>query len=444
MPTRPSVIFINRFFFPDHSATSQMLSDLAFGLRHRGYTVRIITSQLDYSDSTVRLKPRELVDGVDVIRVATTRFGRANLAGRALDYLSFYVAAATAILRHAKPGDVVVSKTDPPALATVSGLMARLKRAKRVNWLQDLFPEVATGLGLGQGGLNRLGTKALTRLRNRSLVSADANVAIGHLMADRVRAVAGGRPLYVIPNWADGDAIRPLSPSNTPLRHAWGLSDAFVVGYSGNLGRAHDVETLFSAIVELCAPGSQTTQAPGLPIRWVFVGGGAGYETLRARIHAHCLDDAVIFKRYQPRPKLGETLAVADVHLISLHPDLEGLIVPSKFYGIAAAGRPSLFIGAPDGELSRILDESGSGRWVAQGDVDGLIRAIWDYRASADARTTAGHRARQLFDTRYTMNHAVRAWDRLLRDLGVAPTAAPASEVTPASIAALHPTRSRS
>ena len=87
------IVFVNRFYAPDHSATSQMLTDLAIALAAGGADVQVITSRLRYDDVAASLAPHEVIDGVEVHRVWTSRFGRGNLAGRALDYLSFYVAA---------------------------------------------------------------------------------------------------------------------------------------------------------------------------------------------------------------------------------------------------------------------------------------------------------------------------------------------------------------
>ena len=87
------IVFVNRFYAPDHSATSQMLTDLAIALAAGGAEVQVVTSRLRYDDAAASLAPHELIDGVEVHRVWTSRFGRGNLAGRALDYLSFYVAA---------------------------------------------------------------------------------------------------------------------------------------------------------------------------------------------------------------------------------------------------------------------------------------------------------------------------------------------------------------
>src|SRR5690606_14713616 len=135
MHSRPRVIFLNRFFHPDLSATSQMLSDLAFGLAERGYDVQVITSRLRYDDPTARMPAREIIRGVRVHRIWTSGFGRHNLWGRGIDYLSFYASALRACVRTLRPGYILVAKTDPPMISVIGAIAARLLGAPLVNWL---------------------------------------------------------------------------------------------------------------------------------------------------------------------------------------------------------------------------------------------------------------------------------------------------------------------
>src|SRR5439155_13976969 len=142
-PSACQIILINRFFHPDHSATSQLLSDLAFHLAGAGRSVQVITSRQRHDNSDTQLPPRETIRGVEVHRVATTGVGGSGLLGRGFDYLSFYVAASRLAMRLANRGDIVVAKTDPPMLSLPAMYAARRRGLRLVNWLQDLYPEVA-------------------------------------------------------------------------------------------------------------------------------------------------------------------------------------------------------------------------------------------------------------------------------------------------------------
>lgn len=401
-PPMSQIVFLNRFFHPDHSATSQLLTDLAFHLAKNGATIHVITGRQVYDDPHEILSPQDLTQGVYVTRVWTTWFGRQNLLGRTFDYLTFYVSAAWSLFRLLRQGDILIAKTDPPLISVVAAIVAKLQGAKLINWTQDLFPEVAGALGIG--GL--WGLEGLLRsARNWSLRTAYKNVVIGEGMADKVRN-EGIQPgtIQVIHNWSDGHAIQPLDRDENDLRREWNLQEAFVVGYSGNIGRAHEFDTILDTAERL-----KTSKN----IRFLFIGGGAQRDWVEKEARRRGLEN-IMFKPYQPREYLTLSLTVPDVHLISLQPAMEGLIVPSKFYGIAAAGRPTIFIGSKNGEISRILRTAQCGFSIETGEIEEASRII---RTLADDKETCiglGIRARALFDQRFDKTHAMRAWETII------------------------------
>jgi glycosyltransferase involved in cell wall biosynthesis len=406
------LFFVNRFFYPDLSATSQILTDLARHLAATGQDVEVVCSRLSYDDPGITFAPRENYQGVSVRRLATTRFGRARLAGRALDYLSFYVAAFVYLLGSVKRGDVLVAKTDPPLIGVVAWLVACLKGAVLVNWLQDIFPEVAQALGVRVlrpplGGV-------LLALRDRSLRAACANVALGERMASylRSREVPDDR-LFIIPNWADDETIRPVAHEENPLREEWNLQGKFVVAYSGNLGRAHDAQTLLDTAGLLAKKDG---------IHFLVIGGGA--QVLAAK--QFCADRRlanVDFHPYQARERLPLSLGAADLHIVSLNPAVEGLIVPSKFYGIAAAGRPVAFIGMLDGEIAREIARFDCGRAFEPKDSPGLASYILALSNDPEKMQNMAQNARRAVDSRFSRSRSLELWARLLeatRDESVA------------------------
>src|SRR4029077_12127844 len=180
------IIFLNRYFPPDHSATGQILGDLSFHLAGRGREVHVVTSRQLYDQPRARLPASETIEGVQIHRVATTRFGRTRLLGRGLDYLSFAAAIRRSVLAIGAPGDVVVAMTDPPLLGVVARQAARQRGLHLVNWLQDLYPEVAARLGVRLAG-GALGA-GLVRLRDTVLREAAANAVVGEGMARIVRS----------------------------------------------------------------------------------------------------------------------------------------------------------------------------------------------------------------------------------------------------------------
>ena len=384
------IIFINRYFYPDHSATSQMVSDLAFDLGEQEWRVHVITSRQRYGDPASRLPAIETCQGITVHRIWTTRFGRLRLIGRSLDYVTFYLSAGWRLWRLARRGDIIVAKTDPPLISVVAGGVGRLRAAVLVNWIQDLFPEVASALGVP--GMNGWVASMLRRLRNASLRIARMNVVVGDHMAARVRGEGiNASRIRIIHNWADGAAIRPQNGAENPLRQKWGLADKFVVGYSGNMGRAHEFTTILEAATLLNSEPE---------IVFLFIGDGAQRPWIEESVREKGLQNFV-FKPYQSREHLAQSLSVADVHLISLRSGLEGLMVPSKFYGIAAAARPVLYIGDLDGEIGAILRKADCGVVISEGDAGSLAAQVRRLDSEYDLCLDMGRNARAVFDQRF-------------------------------------------
>lgn len=400
------VIFVNRFYAPDLSATSQILTDVAERLSASGLDVKVYTSRMSY-DAQSSYKKTETLNGVDVTRVWSSRFGRGSILGRACDYLTFYLAITLALIFAVQKGDVLIAKTDPPMLSIPLGLVARFKRAKLINWLQDVFPEVA--LNLGVGAKNGVLIRLLKTLRNRSLKRAHMNVAIGERMAEALTSF-GVEPerTTIIHNFVDDDAISAATEFSQDLRQEWGIgADDFVIGYSGNLGRAHDLDTVLDAASQL---------AEHSDIKFLFIGGGFLHEQLTKQIEARDLTN-VILKPYQPRARLPETLALPNLHWASLNPKLEGYIVPSKFYGVAAAGRPLLMIGDPDGEIGRRIAEFGFGLCAMPGNYEAVVEFILSQRAAPEHAAVKGDKARDFLDKYASRSGAILAWKSLITRL---------------------------
>ena len=407
-PARPAtrrIIFVNRFFYPDYSATSQILSDLAFHLAANGQSVRVVTSHQRYDDSNARLPEMESVHGVAIHRLSTTSFGRAALFSRGFDYLSFYASAWRSVLRLTSTGDIVVAMTDPPLLSIPAVQAARRRGLRLVNWLQDLYPEVAAQLGVpfAKGMIGR----GLSQLRDSTLRAAAANVVVSERMGEIVRSRGiAAELIHVIPNWCADEEIHPVPPAQNPLRREWGLEDRFVIGYSGNLGRAHEFETVLAAAERL--------RDDPLTV-FLFIGGGSNFVELARRVRERNLDPLFRFLPYQDRGRLKYSLSVPDVHWISVRPEVEGLVFPSKFYGIAAAGRAMVAIAKSGGEIARLVQDRGCGLVVEPGDGPALAEALRRLRADPAVVAEMGRCARAMLDTHFTRRAAFASWESLFK-----------------------------
>ena len=394
----PKVWFVNRFFWPDYSATSQLLTDLAFRLASEGLEIGVICSRDGYDNPRARLPAFECYNGVEIHRVVQPRFGRGRLLGRAVDCLSMYAGFAAALAMRARPGDIVVGKTDPPMLSAAIAPVARLRGLSQINWLQDLYPEVALGLGLD--ALRPL-APLLFALRDWSLAGA-FNVTVGEGMAERVarRRISRDR-IACIPNWCDEIRLAGADDAAQRLRARWGLQGKFALGYCGNLGRAHEFDTLLGAAERL--RGRED-------IVFLFVGGGHLTPKLQAEVGRRGLARAFRFQPYQPAGRLAATLSAADAHWVSLRPEMEGLIVPSKFYAAAAAGRPIVAAVHERGELAELVRRHDCGRVAPPGDPAAFAAAVLALSDDPARRERLGRNARAMIENEFPRARALDAW----------------------------------
>lgn len=398
------IVFINRYFYPDHSATSQLLSDLVFYLSAKGSEVHVITSRQRYGDAGAALPVTETIRDVNVHRIWSSRFGRYNLLGRACDYLTFYMSALVFLAWTLKKEDQVISMTDPPMMSVVSAVVARCYGSRTINWIQDLFPETATILKVrGTGGFT---DRFLRGLRNWSLSVADLNVVIGRRMMDRLIAEKiKPERIHLIPNWADGEHIRPLAKGSSSLVKDWGVGGKFVFAYWGNMGRAHEFRTVIDAAEKLMGESR---------LLFLFIGDGPEKIRTEAEFKRRGLNN-VLFKPYQPYPLFSESLCIADLQFVSLKPELEGCVLPSKFYAVLAAGRPVIYIGDPEGDIGEVLMRQNCGFTIRPGDHKELSEKIVSLMNDKVLAEKMGRNAREVFDLQFDKHYGLEEWQKILK-----------------------------
>jgi glycosyltransferase involved in cell wall biosynthesis len=394
------VVLLNQYYAPAEAATAQFVADLAQRLASEGHRVCVVCSRRSYPDPSRLYPETEILDGVCVRRTWGTGFGRNGRLGRMIDYLSFMAGASRVLAVH-RDSDLLVSLTSPPLVATLGLAAARLQGIPLLCWVMDIYPELAFELGV----LSRRSPagRLLSGLAGFTLRRANGVIALGETMAARLRA-AGVPRVSVVHNWADGEAIRPRPAADHALRHAWGWKDRFVVLYSGNLGLVHDFDTVLGAAERL---------RDERRVLFAFVGDGPRRAYVKREVARRGLRN-VEFRPHVARDDLGQSLTAGDVHLVTLREGLEGLVVPSKIYGILAAGRPTLYVGPHAGEVDAIMREGGCGLRVAVGDSAALAAGIKGYLHDEKRRGEDGRRARDLFDRRFTKERALEAHLRVL------------------------------
>jgi glycosyltransferase involved in cell wall biosynthesis len=413
------VLFINRYFYPDSSATSQLLTELAEDLHSQGASVTVISGRTLYHDKDGRLPIHATHKGIRIVRVGFIRFDRSHTLGRLADYLSFWVASLLAATRMKNLSCLVVL-SDPPLLSLLAAIMGLIKPVKVVCWLQDLFPEVAI-----QAGMLRLGmaSRLLNWIAQWSMRHMDQIIVIGRCMERHLlhHGISADK-IVTIPNWADGYHISPLSRKENGFLSQHGLEGKFVVMYSGNHGIVHDFES-FVALARA------TQFYPD--VRFCFIGEGAWRNQLISVANAENWRH-VLFLPYQDRTVLRSSLTAADVHLVSLRAEMEGLSIPSKIYSILAAGRPVIFFGPPNSEPAAIVREAQCGFAVQPGDTQGAIQAFLAVYEDRVLLAKQGEAAREFFSRRFDRKIATSNFHQVFLKMSM-PCAVPSLGPRPVS-----------
>jgi colanic acid biosynthesis glycosyl transferase WcaI len=400
------VCFFNRSYWPDDGATGQLLTELCEDLVSRhGFEVTVVCGEVPGRARGGRgLVRREWRNGVEIVRAAGTAFDKARVAGRVANYLSYFLTACLAGRRIGRP-DVVVALTDPPIIGLAARHAARRAGARFVYLCEDLFPEVTRLLedfrsGLVDGALERIG---------RSLIrGADRVVALGETMRDLLVERRGADParITVIHNWADCAVLVPR-PKDNPFARAHGLRDAFVVMHSGNVGLAQDLGTLLQSAALLRGERG---------IVFVVMGDGARRAELETRARRLGLGQVRFLPR-QPKEELADAFGSADAFVVSLKSGLAGSIVPSKLYGILAAGRPYIAAVEPSCEVAEITIKHDCGLLTPPGDARALANRILELKGDAQLARHLGDNARRAAQS-FDRPLQVDAYARLLREVG--------------------------
>jgi glycosyltransferase involved in cell wall biosynthesis len=373
-----------------------VITDIAGHLADEGCSVSVIASKNLYNGGAQsRLAARERLGSIRVRRVWAPSFGRITLPGRILDQLSFMVGATCSAL-FAPRADTVVLLTNPPLFAALGMLLKRLRRERFVYVVMDLYPDVA--VNSGHVSPKSLLTRSLRWLTRRTLRSADSIVVLGECMKRRVLEY-GARPeqVEVIRNWADEEAVEPVPPELNLFRKSRGWDDTFVVMYSGNMGVAHS----FDDILEVARRFRDRSD-----VVFVFVGDGVRRAEIESFREREELQNVTLLP-YQEQSRLAFSLSAADAHLVSLREGFEGLVVPSKAYGIMAAARPIIYQGDPGGEIARMVADNEAGLLVRQGDVDALEAAVVRLMEDRPFARRLGERGRQVLVEQYSRRAAL-------------------------------------
>jgi colanic acid biosynthesis glycosyl transferase WcaI len=384
------VFLVNRYFWPDESATSLLLTDLAEDLQTAGHEVQVFTSRQLYNRPQAQLPRHQIWRGIQIRRLQTSRFGRRRFCGRLVDIITFHLALRYAHNINHKP-DAWFVMTDPPLLVNTVLKLRHHLGGRVIHHVDDVYPDLAVALGsLPQRGP---ASSLLARWVQTGFKRCDQVLALGDCMARVLqnKGVADNH-LAITPPWADGARLYPLEHGANRFRQEIGIpEDHLVVMYSGNMGLGHRFETILAAARSL---------ASVTKIHFVFIGDGARKKQIEAFSQANQLNNILLLP-YQPRERLRETLSAGDIHLISLDEKVQGLIVPSKLAGILAVGRPIIFLGDKQNCVATEILQEPCGYVIPEGDFRQLGAIITSLKKDLENRLQLEEAARNLFIRKY-------------------------------------------
>jgi colanic acid biosynthesis glycosyl transferase WcaI len=383
-------------YAPDTAPTGEVMTSIGTELVARSHELHVVTSLPWYQHH--RIEPGW---GGRVVRHEDTEWGRItrvhpfptdkrNIPARAAGFAGFtLLSAAMGVAgRPSSRPDAVLAMSPPLTLGTAGWLAAQRWRVPFVFNIQDVFPDVAVELG------------AITNTRVITLASwlerwsyrrSDAVTVLSDDLRDNLVAkIQGTVPdaydrIRVIPNFVDTDRIRPRDPEEGSYRREHGLTGKRVVMYAGNVG--------FSQSLELVLAAARTLAERADTADVVFVVNGGGSARPQLEEQAAGLDN-VVFVDFQPKERLPEVLAAADIHVVPLKAGLARSSVPSKTYSILAAGRPVLASVDEGTEVARVVEQAGAGVAVPPDDPDAFTKALVTLLEDPDGAREMGRAGR--------------------------------------------------
>jgi glycosyltransferase involved in cell wall biosynthesis len=398
---KPRVLLAYHFFHPDDVVSARLFTDLAVGLSERGWDVTVLTSDRSWADSNARHAAREEWKGVTIERAHRPAWPQSRPMAR-LANAAWLINAWRTRLQRIGHVDAAVVGSDPSfaPLLTIP-MRRRWPDAGLAHWCFDLYPEVVVAES-GTPVVQRLASVA-RRLMAVAYARCDAVVDLGPRMRERLSDYPSSADRHTIAPWALVEPPAKTARPDPALRSRMFGPARVGLLYSGTMGRAHDFEPFLQL--------ARSVRHEGLA--FCFSCRGHRLAELRAALGPG--DTNVFIDDFSDEAELADRLEIADVHLMSLKASWSGFVVPSKFFGSLAVGRPVVYAGPPDSDLARLVAELGVG-WVI-GDIATVAQELTALARSPDTVTAMRQRARAAYYDRFAKKLGIDAWDTLLRDL---------------------------
>jgi colanic acid biosynthesis glycosyl transferase WcaI len=384
------ILLINQSFYPDHVSTAQHLTDLAVGLADAGHEVTVVASSRAYDQPERRFSASEKWRGIRIHRIWVPGLGKSAKWRRFIDFFVFWLNAARMLLFIPR-NDVTVCLTSPPLISTLGTLNVRIKGGKIVPWVMDLNPDEAVAAGWLKAG--SIIERTLSFIQNWSLRQASRIIVLDRFMAERLMAKGVDRDLiHIEPPWSHDQAVRFDIPSRNAFRSELGLTDKFVIMYSGNHSPCHPLDTVLAAVEILRNEGQ---------IHFLFAGGGSEFRKVEAFKERKSLTNISTLP-YQPLDRLSGSLSSADLHLVVMGDPFVGIVHPCKIYNIMTLGIPLLFVGperSHGGDIVRRIGIPEYAYIAEHSDVDSVVAVV---RNAARLRLESPNLVAQAFATEFS------------------------------------------
>jgi len=340
-------LIISELYYPEQNATGFFLTRIAEGLVHESESVSVLCAQPSYNQRGTMAAKTELYHGVEIRRCWSTTCDPKQIWGRLLNFGTTSLSIGWRWLFSIKRGDKVLVVTNPPLLPFFMRIVCWLKGAKFVLLVHDVYPDVFVPLGLMQSSHPLY--RVISWVNGKLYASADRVVALGRDMARLVEGKSKGlAQVSVIPNWGDVDVITPTPKAENTLLQELNLMEKFVVHYSGNHGRTHDLLSVVEAAELL---------KDELDIHFLFIGEGSGKAEAVARAEVLGLKN-ITFRTFVDRSELNTSLNASDVSMVAFKKGMAGISVPSRLYNLMAAGKPILAVVDDDSEVADVIREA--------------------------------------------------------------------------------------
>ncbi|WP_372367366.1 glycosyltransferase family 4 protein [Candidatus Uabimicrobium sp. HlEnr_7] len=400
----PSIILMYHFFYPDDVVSARHFTQLAEGLYYKGWKVRVLTTNryCRYSHKLITPK-RELHNGIEIIRVYRPPFNQANNYLRVLN--SIYVLVAWSIrLLTMKRSDVIVVGTDPQFAALIFPFLRLFCRGKTlVHWCFDLYPEAI--VADKKGKITYLAALIAKCFMYFSYKFVDIMVDIGSCMREILKKYNNKITYSTLVPWALVEPETIELPDQDTRTNLFGSDAKLTILYSGNMGKAHEFTRLITLARHLrdCSDD----------IVFCFACRGNRYEELVKEINEQ--DTNIRFAGFAKESELSKRLGCADIHLVSLKDEWAGIVVPSKFFGSIAVGKPIIFNGPENSAIGKWIIEHNVGWVLTDNNIQKIADKLIQLKEDSEQIKQYAQKAQQVYKTHFSQKSVIQQWDTLLR-----------------------------